>query len=341
MPKRLKGKAPLWLVMPGAYDTADWMMKYIDLQIFADKHAIAFVVFQGFDFGSGIKFNVGLGSQPVLSGPSKGPYDINFVKSVLDDMLAIPCIDSERIHCTGWSNGGRFCGLLASEMSDKIASIGMISSLRFPKPMHAQRAIPVLAFHGTADPVNPWPGHGDPTYWNESVLDAFGRWVDFNGCNNGVPMKWKHLLGKVYRTELQQGCRSGAVVQLVKLEGFGHPWPRSKCRTNEFKNPHLGPCNMDVDANDLLLDFFKKHPLPPASKEQSSILSEWSSKFPRPLSPHLPIVLAVLGGGCLLAVSAALSRCGRRKLHESCDESRARKPLDCESSEVASLLHGF
>lgn len=360
VPEHLKEKAPLWLVMPGAYDTADWMMNYIGLQKFATKHGIAFIVFQGSDFGWGVKFNVGLGSQPVMRGPSKGPYDINFVKSVLAD--AMPCIDLERIHCAGWSNGGRFCSLLASKMSEKIASIGMISSLRFPKPNHAKRAMPVLAFHGTKDPVNPWLGHGDPTYWNESVLDAFDAWVNFNGCKKNVPIKWKHFHGKAYRTEPQHGCRNGAIVQLVKLEGFGHPWPHSKCRIGEFKNPSLGPCSMDVEANDLLLDFFRKHPLSWASEEsleaaapgdsaalnhkdnQTGIPTEkWSSKFPRPSSSHFSVLLVVLSGSCLLAAAAStmISRFGRRRLHDSCDDARARKPLDREASEAAALLNGL
>ena len=46
---------------------------------------------------------------------------------VLSEVLQLPCLDRRRVHCTGYSNGARFCMRLASEMSDLIASVAPVS----------------------------------------------------------------------------------------------------------------------------------------------------------------------------------------------------------------------
>ena len=52
---------------------------------------------------------------------------------------------ARHVHCAGYSNGGRFCVTLASELSDVVASVGIISALRYPKPNYAIRPVPILA----------------------------------------------------------------------------------------------------------------------------------------------------------------------------------------------------
>ncbi|KAJ1616736.1 hypothetical protein T492DRAFT_527490 [Pavlovales sp. CCMP2436] len=65
------------------------------------------------------------------------------------------CLDASRVYATGISRGGRFASRLASEMSDIIAAVGIVSGIRYPTPNNATRPVPIIAFHGTADPINP------------------------------------------------------------------------------------------------------------------------------------------------------------------------------------------
>jgi polyhydroxybutyrate depolymerase len=51
--------------------------------------------------------------------------------------------------------------------------------------------------------------------------------------------------------------RSDAEVILVKIEGGGHTWPG---RTAPIKM--LGPSTADVIANDVIWEFFRRHPMP-------------------------------------------------------------------------------
>lgn len=87
-----------------------------------------------------------------------------------------------RVYCTGYSNGGRFCSRLASELSDRIAAIAPVSGLRYPTRNNATRPMPLLAFHGDSDWVNPWDGHG-ATYWALSIQEVALKWAAFNGCS--------------------------------------------------------------------------------------------------------------------------------------------------------------
>ena len=58
-----------------------------------------------------------------------------------------------------------------------------MSGLRFPGPCDG-RPVPVLTFHGLADPQNPYDGHaaGRGAEWVESVPDALAGWARHNAA---------------------------------------------------------------------------------------------------------------------------------------------------------------
>merc|ERR1719414_179397 len=153
--------------------------------------------------------------------PQRGsPDDVAYTRAVLREVMVKINVDTNRISCVGFSRGGRFCSRLASELSNFISAIAAVGGIRYPEPNNASRAVPVIAFHGVLDPINPFWG-GGPSYWNESVPWAMKRWSRFNGCkktatlfpSNGIVVTRNHE------------CRDGADVVLVKLVHSGHDWP--------------------------------------------------------------------------------------------------------------------
>lgn len=140
---------------------------------------------------------------------------------------------------------------LASEMSDIIASVAPVSGLRYPQPNNARRPIPLLAFHGETDPVNPWGGHGKD-YWESSVPEAFMKWAQFNQCGGANMAPAFVNLGGEFTMASYKGCKEDASVELIRLNGAGHQW---------------------VDANVLIRDFFSKHRLPEEYLAKSSFVS--------------------------------------------------------------------
>lgn len=249
-------KVPLWVVLGGTGDTSRFFLEYTGLDSFAMQQRFAFVSPQGHGYGAKRMFNVGLNCAP---NPNELD-DMPFVQDLLTTLTKLPCIDLQRVHCTGYSNGGRFCVRLAAEMSEVIASIAVVAALRYPRPNAALRPIPVLAFHGSADRVNPWNGHGNPSYWRESVLDAFNDWGEFNGCNKLSELNWMTFAPNIRGIERSSGCQEKAAVELIEVVNGGHTWPGCSF---DRDNSVLGKCNRDIAANQLVLNFFDAHPMSP------------------------------------------------------------------------------
>jgi len=248
------GKLPLWLVFHGTDGQATDFLRYSGLDDFSRTNHVALVVPQALpnsDFYGQSQFNVGLHSQ---REDRQGVHDVELTRAVLEQVMRLPCIDVQRIHCTGYSNGARFCIRLASELPGLIASVAPISGLRYPSPNNASRAIPILAFHGDADPVNPWGGHG-LGYWQSSVPASLQRWARFNRCSLADwPPSFREHQG--FAVASYEGCQDDATVKLIRLHGAGHQWPNAASEI-----PNLGKVAR-IDANRLIYDFFDKHRLP-------------------------------------------------------------------------------
>ena len=117
--------------------------------------------------------------------------------------------------------------------------------------------MPVIAFQGTADRVDPYAGNGQK-YWTYSVPDAAKRWSAHDGCA-AQPITSEPGAGADLTT--YAGCRGGAQVQLYALTGEGHEWPGGPQLAKRITNV-LGPQTNAVDANSLMWSFFAAHPLP-------------------------------------------------------------------------------
>eukprot|EP00435_Cladocopium_sp_Y103_P064778 s148_g26.t1 len=261
--------APLWLAFHGSQNMAMDFLHYSCLHIFTIENGIGLLALQGlpnkYDQGW-TQFNVGPHSQPTAEENEQGVHDLEVMREILEQVLQLPCVDKRRVHCTGYSNGGRFCMRLASEMSDIIASVAPVSGLRYPQPNNARRPIPLLAFHGEMDPVNPWGGHGKD-YWEASVPDAFMKWAQFNQCGGASMAPAFVNLGGEFTMASYKGCKEDASVELIRLNGAGHQWPNAL-----YAHPGLGNVAR-VDANVLIRDFFSKHRLPEEDLAKSSFVS--------------------------------------------------------------------
>ena len=165
------------------------------------------------------------------------PDDVAYVGDVIDHAAASACIDLSRVYVTGFSGGGRMTSLVGCMLGSRVAAIAPVSGLRWPAPCDG-RAIPVLTFHGLADPQNPYAGHaaGRGDAWLESVPEALAGWAAHNGCDLAVILDDPD--GPL-STMRYQGCDDGADVRMIRIDGLGHTWAKQ-----------------EVDATDVMWQFF-------------------------------------------------------------------------------------
>jgi polyhydroxybutyrate depolymerase len=168
--------------------------------------------------------------------------DVAYVSDVIDHIAARICIDQTRIYATGFSGGGRMSSLLACNLNARIAAIAPVSGLRWPGPCEG-RSIPVLTFHGLADPQNPYDGKvaNRGGEWLESVPDALAGWGKHNGCRGDVILD--DPAGPL-STMRYADCREGTEVRMIRIDGLGHTWTKQ-----------------EIDTTGVMWQFFKSHRL--------------------------------------------------------------------------------
>jgi polyhydroxybutyrate depolymerase len=182
--------------------------------------------------------------------------DVDFVEQILETIGARLCIDSTRVYAAGFSGGARFASELACKLPNKFAAIGAVAGLRHPHGHEgACRAgapvVPIIAFHSTDDPVNPFvhePGR-TPPYWTYGVEEAVSRWSGLMKCKKPA----EEQLSETVRRLSHRECRDGARIEFYRLSDSGHTWPGSS-----FAFPDgLGTTDRTLDATSLIVQFFE------------------------------------------------------------------------------------
>ena len=168
--------------------------------------------------------------------------DVAYVRDVITHVAARVCTDEMRVYATGFSGGGRMTSSLGCQLGSRIAAIAPVSGLRFPGPCNG-RPVPVLTFHGLADPQNPYDGHaaGRGAEWLESVPDALASWARHNSCKGDAVLD--DPPGPL-STMRYDGCGDGTEVRMIRIDGLGHTWTKK-----------------EVDTTGVMWQFFKSHRL--------------------------------------------------------------------------------
>jgi polyhydroxybutyrate depolymerase len=252
---------PLVLNLHGSGSTAaeQEVFSGMDATAEADTYIVAYP--QGL-IASGTGFDWNVPDEPLVGGstvPAGAANDVSFLTHLVPFLEEHYCIDARRVYATGFSGGARMASQLGCDASTTFAAVAPVSGLRLPSPCPSSRPVPVIAFHGTADPVDPYDGHGE-AYWTYSVPVAADRWAAHDGCS-ATPTTSQPATGATLTSYGK--CRDGAAVELYTLAGEGHEWPGGPPLPRKITKV-LGPQSDAVDADTTMWAFFSAHPLPPA-----------------------------------------------------------------------------
>ncbi len=260
LPAGATGTKPLPLVLNlhGSASDAAQQELFTGMDATADADGFVVAYPQGaIPLATGFAWNVP--GQPLASGaavPKSAASDVTYLKSLVTNLESRYCIDASRVYATGFSGGARMASQAACDLSETFAAVAPVSGLRFPSPCPSKRPVPVLAIHGTADPVDPYDGHG-LAYWTYSVPVAESRWAAHDGCT-GKP----DVGGATgFTVTGYPKCKDGSGVELFTVDGEGHEWPGGPTMPPRILK-ELGPQSQAIDANAVIWRFFAAHRLP-------------------------------------------------------------------------------
>ena len=246
----------LVLNMHGSGSTARAQEAFSGMDATADQDGFIVAYPQGLlRATSGFDWNVP--GVPLVGGASPPPDaadDVAFLTDLVPALSARYCIDPAHVYATGMSGGGRMASQVACDAPATFAAVAPVAGLRFPAPCATAQPVPVIAFHGTADPIDPYDGHGE-AYWTYSVPTAAQRWGAHDGCTTS-PRTTAHA---GYSTTEYAGCTAGSEVELYTLTGEGHEWPGGPA-LSAADTALLGPQSQAVDADAVMWAFFAAHP---------------------------------------------------------------------------------
>jgi polyhydroxybutyrate depolymerase len=184
--------------------------------------------------------------------------DVRFISELIDTLERSYNIDSTRIYANGLSNGGGMAFALSCTLSDRIAAVGMVAAAQtLPWSWCTDpRPVPMIAFHGTADPDVPYKGGStwiSPRPFPSTPKWA-ANWARRNRC--GAKPVESTVAPDVTRRAYTH-CADDADVVLYTIQGGGHTWPGGTPLPQWF----VGVTTRSIDATSLMWSFFNEHPL--------------------------------------------------------------------------------
>ena len=119
------------------------------------------------------------------------------------------------------------------------------------------RPVPMIAFHGTADPVDSLHRRQDVGRRREPfphIPTWTANWARRNRC---APEPVDSAVAANVTRRTYTGCADDASVVLYTIRGGGHDWPGG----GPLPEWLCGPVSHGIDATSQMWAFFREHPL--------------------------------------------------------------------------------
>ena len=168
--------------------------------------------------------------------------DVGFISAVIDTMIKNYNVDTTRIYVMGFSNGSAMAYRVVSELSSRIAAMGVSSGQMLYEYCNPEFPVPIIHFHGISDDMFPYYGKGDGPNAVPPVDTTIAIWRGINSCNVIPDTIYSDslIVGKKWTSS----TGLSDVILYTNQEGE-HKWPR--------------PDNWGISATDIIWDFLKMH----------------------------------------------------------------------------------
>lgn len=253
LPHNFTSNMPLVISIHGITETVAWYKDYTRMHETANTMGYVIVYPQGI----GNSWNTGM-VNPMRNFPNTD--DVGFFSALVDTMKSLYDIDLSRVYCCGFSLGGMMSFRLIGDLGYRFAAVGAVSGTLFglADTWNIVRPFPVLHMHGTSDNLIFYGGIGDR--W--AAQKTIDYWIDKNSCVVEADTFNFPDIAQNDNCTIQKisyaNCAGGSQVVHYKGIGMGHSWPNSSFSfgINE------GNKNMDINANEEILNFFNLYQNP-------------------------------------------------------------------------------
>jgi polyhydroxybutyrate depolymerase len=162
--------------------------------------------------------------------------DFTFIEDLVRYVDSILCVSPTLRFSAGASAGGFMSSAVACLPALHLKAIAGVTGLLSACANGTK--VPVLSFHGTADPNVGYAG----------AETAVQSWASRDGCR---PTPGETRIEPDIQKRTYVRCDAGLSVTFYTVEGGGHTWP-----DGAFDIPGFGPTTHTINASDLILDFF-------------------------------------------------------------------------------------
>jgi polyhydroxybutyrate depolymerase len=173
----------------------------------------------------------------MISKRNKSIDDVGFVSALIEHAVATEDVDPKRVFVAGFSLGGQMTIRLIHEIPELLAGAAVLSA-NLPAPENLnidcdpRTALPVVTFHGSADPLAlyqggrlDWHGHFSKGV-HYSAEDTAAYFVERNGITRPpsvVQLPHRHDPGKPTSVTRRDYTAPGAApVRFYTIHGGGH-----------------------------------------------------------------------------------------------------------------------
>jgi len=249
-PSSAPPQCPLVFVCHGYTGTAQGIMDYSGFNQLADEFGFAVCYPQGtIDSYNNTFFNVGYDFQN-----NETVDDVAYLLNLTTYFQTVNSIDPTKVFCTGMSNGGDLCYLLACQASETFRAVAPISGMIMQDIMDdcsPETEVSILEIHGTEDDVTYYDG--DPNNvdgWGAypsipETMSFFNNLFGLQLLSNEDFPNTNTNDGSTVSSEKYGASSSCTEVWLYMVSGGGHDWPGA-----------YG--NMDIDASREAWMFFEQ-----------------------------------------------------------------------------------
>ena len=160
----------------------------------------------------------------------------------------------DNVFATGFSNGAIMCSYLALKNSDILSAVAPVCG-KLVTPEIDDKIIPTLLIIGDSDPLFPLSGGKVNLLWGKTmnvqpIGEYIAAWIDQILPPREVSsIKTNNFNSISYINSITE-------LNIVTIFNHGHIWPGGK---SKLTYRIVGNPNRNVSANDLMLNFFKKH----------------------------------------------------------------------------------